>query len=166
MQDNGESMATLAFAAGAVLIGSIGALLAVLAIRIHRRTVRTLAEGLVAEATVLDTYVTQHRSGTGESRRVTSRRHAVLAFRTHDGRDVRVDEINGGLRVTGDRVAVRYLPERPDRAIAADQGPGTAGTVIAVVFCTLFFAAGLTAAIIALTSSAPTPPPEPTGWHY
>jgi hypothetical protein len=109
---------------------------------------RTLAQGLSAEAVCLETYLKQERSEDGPTR---TTRHAILGFRTHDGRDIRIDRTSGFTGTVGDFVPVRYLPERPDRAIAVGPGSssGVVGAVIGMVFLAVFTCVGLSFAAVA-----------------
>ncbi|MEU8921960.1 DUF3592 domain-containing protein [Kitasatospora sp. NPDC048545] len=88
-----------------------------------RLRARTLAQGLTAQARCLDTYVTVETRGTGTDRHTSSDRHVIIGFTTPDGQDVRFRDTSGVPRVRGDRVPMRYLPERPRQAVIADQHP-------------------------------------------
>ncbi|MEU3923290.1 DUF3592 domain-containing protein [Streptomyces sp. NPDC029004] len=106
---------------------------------------RTLREGLVAEAQCLDTFVVHRRSPNGHGH---SRRHLILGFRTSDGRDVRAEIASHEPYVAGDIVPVRYLPQRPERAVPAGASPGpgvasclTVGVLVVFTSVGLFFAA-------------------------
>ncbi|MFF3691231.1 DUF3592 domain-containing protein [Streptomyces sp. NPDC002187] len=142
------------------VIGTIGLLFAALGIVMLVLTVRrvleyrrTLREGLVAEARCLETFVVHNRSSEGHGH---SQRRLILGFRTPDGRDVRAEVTSEVPYVVGDIVPVRYLPQRPERAVPATAssglgiGPYLVGGVVTVFICAgLFFAAtgfGLAAA--------------------
>lgn len=97
----------------------------------RRRLLRT---GLLAEARCLETYTTRTSDG-------PTRRHAVLAFTTRDGREARATPAGPpAALVAGDHVAVRYGPAHPERAVfAAPAGPGSVvGAVLVLVFLTVF----------------------------
>ncbi|TDT96064.1 uncharacterized protein DUF3592 [Streptomyces sp. 846.5] len=103
---------------------------------VHRRA---LSYGVPAEARCLDTYVTSNSEG-------SNTRHVILGFTTREGRDVRFEPVGmSRTLVAGDFVAVRYLPEKPEKAAVV--GSGGAGAMVALVlglvFCLVFTLAGL-----------------------
>ncbi|MER7585335.1 DUF3592 domain-containing protein [Kitasatospora sp. NPDC097691] len=118
------------------VVGSVAgaAALVGVALRVRLRA-RTLAQGLTARARCLETYLTVETRGTGSERRTSTERHVIMGFRTADGRDVRFRDGSGAPRVVGDQVPVRYLPERPRRAVIADGHPSgiTAPLVVGAV---------------------------------
>lgn len=126
------------------IVGVVGALTAVAGVvmalvllaRAQARS-RALTEGQLAEAVCLDTYVTHSGGPAGPH---ISIRHKVLGFRTPDGQEVRVDDTSRTPRVVGDRVLVRYLPDRPHQAAVTDAGPAgvSMGVVIGLLACVLF----------------------------
>src|SRR3954447_19880238 len=113
-----------------MVLGTIGLLAAVIAAVFGARTVtrsalalQTLRAGLLAEGQVLDTYLVpgdQGRPGV---------RHAIVAFHTPDRREFR---IVGRARAVGDRVPVRYRPERPDHAVLGDVPRSGVGLAVLV----------------------------------
>ncbi|MEU2157701.1 DUF3592 domain-containing protein [Streptomyces sp. NPDC019396] len=98
---------------------------------------RILREGLLAEAVCLETYMV-HRTVDGYG---SSERRLILGFQTSDGRDVRAEMASVVLCAVGDRVPVRYLPERPEQVIHAGSRPGLdpnarlKGTMMVVFIC-------------------------------
>jgi hypothetical protein len=89
-----------------------------------------------------------HDSSPGSSDhygRSSSTRHVILGFRTQDGRDIRVEDTSGIPRVVGDFVQVRYLPERPGNAVAAEAGSSgvSIGLLLTLLFCAVFTCIGL-----------------------
>ncbi|GAA0588266.1 hypothetical protein GCM10010394_16850 [Streptomyces crystallinus] len=111
-----------------VVFGSVGLLFAafgitmlVLGARKSAEYRRVLREGRFAEARCLETYVVHRHSGDGPG---TSQRRLIVAFRTGDGREARAEVVSRHPYVAGDVVPVRYPPERPDRAMAAEAAPG------------------------------------------
>ncbi|WP_406197213.1 DUF3592 domain-containing protein [Kitasatospora sp. NBC_01560] len=145
MSDSGNVVGILFGIVGSVF-AALGPAMAVAAVHRARLRARTLANGLVAQAVCLETYVTEERVGTDLSdRRTRSVRHVILGFRTFDGRDVRFRDTSGAPRVVGDHVPVRYLPDRPHRAVTADRGTSgaVAGAVVATVFGLVFAVTGL-----------------------
>ncbi|MFG2692264.1 DUF3592 domain-containing protein [Kitasatospora sp. NPDC048407] len=119
-----------------------------------------VAFGVPAEAFVLVIY--KERRSVGTSTSVT--RHSILAFRTPDGREYRIDEQNGLRRAVGDRVGVRYLPERPDRAVTVDHG--TLEDTICVAVGALLILGGLVGVIITLGHLPPRPPIVIPQWRH
>ena len=99
---------------------------------------RVLAHGLPAEARCLETCVSRDAEG-------STRRKVILGFTTEDGRQIRFKVGAPSLMVAGDRVRVRYLPTRPERAVVVGSGGPAAliGTAAAVVFCLVFMVGGL-----------------------
>ncbi|GGP91756.1 DUF3592 domain-containing protein [Streptomyces melanogenes] len=111
-----------------VVFGSIGLLFAafgigmlVLGARKSSEYKRLFREGQVAEARCLETYIVHRHSPDAPT---SSQRRLIVAFRTVDGRDARAEVVSRHPYVAGDVVPVRYLPERPDRAVAAEATPG------------------------------------------
>ncbi|MFF0297715.1 DUF3592 domain-containing protein [Kitasatospora sp. NPDC004615] len=125
------------------------------------RARRTLAEGLLAEAVVLVVFTSESAGGVGENRSTTTTRHTILGFRTPDGSEVRVDERDGHRRAVGDRVAVRYLPERPDRAVAVDRS--AVQDTFGIVMSILLTVGGIIGLVITL-AHMPSDPPTPGVW--
>ncbi|MFD7901781.1 DUF3592 domain-containing protein [Kitasatospora sp. NPDC059747] len=119
MSNDGNTVWSIAGVAGLAVGVTI---LAFTVARIRLRA-RILAHGLVTDATCLDTYVTVGTHGTGEDRRPSGERHVIIGFRPEDGRDVRFRDTSGVPFVKGDRMQVRYLPHRPQRALTADRHP-------------------------------------------
>ncbi|MFG2825320.1 DUF3592 domain-containing protein [Kitasatospora sp. NPDC048365] len=72
-------------------------------------------------------------------------RHVILGFRTHDGRDIRMEDTSGVPRVVGDHVWVRYLPSQPQQAAVADAAPAgqSIGLVLGLVVGAGFVCVGL-----------------------
>lgn len=108
---------------------------------------RTLSSGILAEGQVLHTYLLpgdQGREGV---------RCAVLAFRTVEGREFLINDESGLPRVTGDRVAVRYLPEHPAYAVLEDVPRGVVGPVLLGIVGAGFMVACLLTTLFALTRS-------------
>ncbi|WP_033217370.1 DUF3592 domain-containing protein [Kitasatospora phosalacinea] len=101
-----------------LLLAALGTALAVQRLRHGARLRRLRADGLTAEAEVLETHVSTHRHA--ETRQVHTDRRAVLGFRTADHLPVRVEDDGDTPRAVGDRVQVRYLPGRPEGALPAD----------------------------------------------
>ncbi|MFD9564437.1 DUF3592 domain-containing protein [Streptomyces sp. NPDC059994] len=147
-----------------VVFGSIGLLFAAFGIgmlvvgaRKSSEYKRVFREGHMAEARCLETYVVHHHSSNGPS---SSQRRLIVAFRSGDGRDVRAEVVARHPYVAGDVVPVRYLPERPDRAVAAEATPGVgvvtclfSGVMVILTCMGLFFAAiGLGVAAFMSTS--------------
>ncbi|QMU69599.1 DUF3592 domain-containing protein [Streptacidiphilus sp. P02-A3a] len=127
------------------LFGLVGFVFALIGIGLGVALVRgmvlrqqALTRGLSAEARCLDTFVARDADG-GRHRRV------VLGFTAVDGRAIRLTVGAPRTVVIGDLVQVRYLPNRPERAIVVGSGgPGSLfGTVIGVAACLLFTLAGL-----------------------
>ncbi|MFF4383193.1 DUF3592 domain-containing protein [Kitasatospora sp. NPDC001547] len=118
MSQDGTAVGIVFGAIGLLAVG-LGVVKPVLGIRRARLDLRTLAEGLSAEARCLETYTTQERDPS--SRRTRTERHVILGFRTRDGAEVRLEDTSGAPRVVGDRVTVRYLPDRPHRAVVVDR---------------------------------------------
>ncbi|MFD8481104.1 DUF3592 domain-containing protein [Kitasatospora sp. NPDC059673] len=152
-----------------LLIAGLGITGIVLVLRRSRRRNRTRTHGLVAEAAVLETYLTQDR--VADSLTIRTGRHVVLGFRTADGQDIRLKDTTGIPRIAGDRVTVRYLPERPREAIPTDV-PGTGqnvGHTIVLVICSFFTLFGLvfaatTIGMAVFANQMPTEPPTPGNW--
>ncbi|MFJ8440776.1 DUF3592 domain-containing protein [Kitasatospora griseola] len=152
-----------------LLVAGLGITAVVLVLRRSRRRTRIRTSGLVAEAAVLDTYLTRDRPDDWLS--TVTGRHVVMGFRTADGQDIRVKDTTGVPRVDGDRVTVRYLPAHPYQAIPAD-APGSGrhlGHTLGVVFGSFFGLAGLVFAAVAIgmavfASQMPTEPPDPGNW--
>ncbi|GAA2749896.1 DUF3592 domain-containing protein [Kitasatospora cinereorecta] len=124
---------------------------------------RALAHGLMAEAVCLETYTTRRRDQDGSTRTV---RHAILGFRTFDGRDVRLDRTSRAPHVVGDVVPVRYLPDDPEHAavVSASQGEPIE-LVLAAVFGAVFACVGLLFAATGFGIIDPSgmPPDSPSG---
>ncbi|MFD7479029.1 DUF3592 domain-containing protein [Streptomyces sp. NPDC059837] len=105
-----------------------------------------LARGLMTEAVCVETFVTEEWDFDSNMTKTT--RHMILAFRTRDGAEIRLDRTIGA-HVVGDVVPVRYLPEHPERAAVATRGAGVesvgygCGVALGLVFACLglFFAA-------------------------
>ncbi|MFF0297713.1 DUF3592 domain-containing protein [Kitasatospora sp. NPDC004614] len=150
-----------------LLISGLGASGVVFALRRFRRRDRVRTEGLVAEAEVLDAYLTQDR--VADSVTIRTSRYVILGFRTADGRDIRLRDTTGIPRIVGDRVTVRYLPAHPQEAIPAD-APGSGrhpGHVVVLAIGSFFAVAGLVFAVAAIgmsvfASQMPTDLPTPT----
>jgi hypothetical protein len=71
-------------------------------------------------------------------------RHVIVGFFAADGREYRIDDSSGRPRVRGDFVPVRYLPARPQDAVAADAGQGSSvGVVLMLAFLAVFALVGL-----------------------
>ncbi|MFI2611301.1 DUF3592 domain-containing protein [Kitasatospora sp. NPDC018619] len=122
MSQGGTAVGVLFCVFGLLAVG-LGVGGSVLGVRRARLAARTLTEGLPAEARCLDAYVTHERVGSDAyGRRTRARRHVVLGFRTREGDEIRLTDTSGAPRVVGDRVAVRYLPDQPHRAVVADRG--------------------------------------------
>ena len=138
----------MALGAFALVCGVAGLLvLAIGARAVSRqvRTRRTLSAGLPADGQVLHIYTVpgdQGRDGV---------QHSVVAFRTVDGRRFLINDESGLPRVVGDRVPVRYLPERPQSAVLVDLPRNVLGAVLLGVCATGFVAVCLAAAVLALT---------------
>ncbi|MFF3324251.1 DUF3592 domain-containing protein [Streptomyces sp. NPDC002889] len=135
----------LVFGSVGLLFAAFGIVMIVFMVRKASEHRRTLREGLVAEARCLETFVVHHRSAEGGGH---SQRRLILGFRTSEGRDVRAEIASDVSYVVGDIVPVRYLPERPERAVPAETSPGLgvgsylAGGVLVLFTCVgLFFAA-------------------------
>ncbi|MFD8197253.1 DUF3592 domain-containing protein [Streptomyces wuyuanensis] len=132
------------FVAAGVLFAAmgIGVLISTARKVVERR--RILRDGLVAEASCLETFVVHHASqGHGQSQR-----RLILGFQTPDGRDVRAEAVSDVPHVIGDIVPVRYLAQRPERALPAKaasgigSGPILIGSVMVFITCMgLFMAA-------------------------
>ncbi|GLW53797.1 DUF3592 domain-containing protein [Kitasatospora phosalacinea] len=133
---------TAACCAGLLLV-ALGAAVAVQRLRDDARLRRLRADGLSAEAEVLEAYVSTHRHV--ETRQVHTDRRAVLRFRTADQLPVRVEDDGDTPRAVGDRVKVRYLPGRPEGALPADtvDRPRAAATFGALLGAAALLAAGL-----------------------
>jgi hypothetical protein len=95
----------------------------------------------MAEAVCVETFVTQSRDEDGGT---STTRHMILAFRTRDGADIRLDR-TWGAHVVGDVVHVRYLPEHPELAVVAAPGPAgeSIGLGVGVAFGLIFACVGL-----------------------
>ncbi|WP_158835622.1 DUF3592 domain-containing protein [Streptomyces sp. NRRL S-350] len=118
-----------------------------------RLRARTLARGLTAWAECLETYVAVETRGAGTERRTFTERHVILGFRTPDGLDVRFRDRSGVPRVVGDRVRVRYLPERPQGTVTpADRHPSglTPGLVAGAVCALVVVGVGVACAVLGL----------------
>jgi hypothetical protein len=137
MSDGIGVMATV-FSLMGFLFAILGTVLAVALVRRVVNRSRVLSHGLTAEARCLDTYVTRDSEG-------SSRRRVILGFTTVDGQQIRIEEAPRGPIVAGDLVQVRYLPQRPERAVqVGGSAVGAAlGTVIGLVVCSLFVLVGL-----------------------
>ncbi|MEU3505428.1 DUF3592 domain-containing protein [Streptomyces hundungensis] len=141
-----------------LLFAGVGIWLLVWSVRTMSTYRRTLREGLMAQARCLETYVSRHHHSNGFTH---SQRHLIVGFRTADGYDVRARVSSRRPFVAGDLVPVRYLPQRPDRAIA-DEAPAGVGVVsclfggvMVVITCLgLFFAAMGFGAALFLGASA------------
>ncbi|MER6572102.1 DUF3592 domain-containing protein [Streptomyces sp. NPDC001093] len=122
------------YAVPIVMIAGLGRA-AFLLLRRARRVNRTWAHGLTAEARCLRMYTTT--SGGGGDTSVRTTLHHVYEFTTREGRTVRFEEEDGPATVVeGDFVAVRYLPEQPQRATARPPAPAklAVGTGFGVAF--------------------------------
>ncbi|MBM9508904.1 DUF3592 domain-containing protein [Actinacidiphila acididurans] len=115
---------------GAVLVAASAAL-GTAVVRGIRRQRRTLARGLTAEARCLETYVTH------DGDHSSSTRHVILGFRTQDGSEIRIEDTSRVPRVVGDVAQVRYLPDRPHRAIVIGSSPMIFGWTLLTIFCLL-----------------------------
>ncbi|MFF4339306.1 DUF3592 domain-containing protein [Kitasatospora sp. NPDC001540] len=154
-----DAAAGAASAGAGLLLAALGAAVAVQRLRQDARLRRLRADGLSAEAEVLETYVSTHRHT--ETRQVHTDRRAVLRFRTADQLPVRVEDDGDTPRAVGDRVKVRYLPGHPEGALPADtvDRPRTAATLGALLGAAALLAAGLLVAAfgVALVSGGVLP---------
>ncbi|MEU2495024.1 DUF3592 domain-containing protein [Streptomyces sp. NPDC007883] len=124
------------------VFGVVGVLFAAMGIAVLIYTARKvserrriLREGLVAEASCLETFVVHHSSqGHGQSQR-----RLILGFQTPDGRDVRAEVVSDVPHVIGDIVPVRYLPQRPERALPAGAASGIGSGPILIGAVMVFF---------------------------
>lgn len=141
---------------GVVLVAASAALgtAVVRGIRLQRRI---LAHGLTAEARCLETYVTH------DADRTSSTRHVILGFRTQDGADIRIEDTSRVPRVVGDITRVRYLPDRPHRAITAGSSPMIFGWTLLTVFSLLLLCGSALAFMKGLGVFDPTHPTDPSG---
>lgn len=137
----------MALGSFALLWGTVGLVVLVIAMQAISRKSRkqqTLTAGLPTDGQVLHTYTVpgdQGRNGV---------QHAVVAFRTADGRRFLINDESGLPRAVGDRVPVRYLSEEPQGAVLADVPQGVVGAVL-LGFCAVGLAAGcLSAALLVL----------------
>ncbi|MFK0151835.1 DUF3592 domain-containing protein [Streptomyces sp. NPDC090493] len=135
-----------------LLFASGGAAIVIFYMRLYwfRRT--ALARGLMAEARCVQTFETEERDSDGDKIR---KLHMILAFRTRDGANVRLERIvsvhaTTGVHFVGDVVPVRYLPEHPERATVTAPGAGQESCVMGcgVVIGLLLACAGLFGAAV------------------
>ncbi|MEU0397529.1 DUF3592 domain-containing protein [Streptomyces sp. NPDC006208] len=131
------------FGAAGVLFAAMGIAVLIYTVRNVLERRRILQEGLVAEARCLETFVVHHSSqGHGQSQR-----RLILGFRAPDGRDVRAEVVSEVPHVIGDIVPVRYLPQRPERAVPVGaasgigSGPILIGGVMVLFTCIGLFVA-------------------------
>ncbi|MFF7995732.1 DUF3592 domain-containing protein [Kitasatospora xanthocidica] len=139
------------------VVGSAAGVAALVGVVLRvRLRARTLTQGMTAQARCLETYLTVATLGTGPEQRISTERHVIMGFRTPDGQDVRFRDRSGTPRVTGDQVRVRYLPERPQRAVIADQHPsGITGRLVAgAVSGLVIVAVGVTCTVLGARESA------------
>ncbi|MFE1320664.1 DUF3592 domain-containing protein [Kitasatospora phosalacinea] len=138
-----DAVAGTVIGGAGLLLAALGAAVAVQRLRQDARLRRLRADGLTAEAEVLETYTSTHRHA--ETRQVHTDRRAVLGFRTADQLPVRVEDDGDTPRAVGDRVEVRYLPGRPEDALPADtvDRPRAAATLGALTGAAALLAAGL-----------------------
>lgn len=141
------------FGAAGVLFAAMGIAVLIYTARkvVERR--RILRDGLVAEARCLETFVVHHSSqGHGQSQR-----RLILGFQTPDGRDVRAEVVSDVPHVIGDIVPVRYLPQRPERALPAGAASGIgSGPILIGGVMLLFTCMGLFIAATAFGAAAST----------
>ncbi|MFF0740317.1 DUF3592 domain-containing protein [Streptomyces sp. NPDC004111] len=104
---------------------ALGVVTFVVAVRRNKEHHRILQEGHTAQAQCQEVSYVHHTSSTGQSH---SERRQVVAFWTGDGRPVRTKVATRIPCAPGEIVPVRYLPERPDRAVSARDAP--AGSVL------------------------------------
>lgn len=136
----------LVFGALGLLFAALGIGMLTWMVRRASEYRRTLREGLVAEAQCLDTFVVHRRSPDGPGH---SQRRLILEFRTSEGRDVRAEVASQQPYVAGDIVPVRYLPQRPERAVPAGASPGLGvASCLAVGVLVVFTSMGLCFAAI------------------
>ncbi|SEK50774.1 DUF3592 domain-containing protein [Streptacidiphilus jiangxiensis] len=133
-----------AHSADGLVLGVLGAGLTLVAGAIGVRLVnrwfwrlRALDEGLTAEGRVLDV----DREPGDQGREAITR--TVVWFYAPDGREFRVEDGTGRSRVLGERVPLRYLPDRPEWAFVAGEEPGAGDTVVVLFFCVLVALAGV-----------------------
>ncbi|MEY9875166.1 hypothetical protein ABH931_004667 [Streptacidiphilus sp. MAP12-33] len=124
-----------------LFFGVVGCALAISSARRLWFRQAALARGLMAEAGCVETFVSRSHNSEGGT---STTRHMILAFRTQDGAEIRLDRTAGTLLV-GDVVPVRYLPEHPQRATVVAPGAGreSVGLFIGVAFGLLFGGMGL-----------------------
>ncbi|MEY9871560.1 hypothetical protein ABH931_001033 [Streptacidiphilus sp. MAP12-33] len=134
-----------------VVVGALGmgvtVASAVVAVRLVKRwvwRVRALAAGFAAEGRVLEV---DHEPGDQGREAVT---RTVVWFYAHDGREFRVEDGTGRPRVLGEPIALRYLPDRPQWAVVAEEGKGTFDVVLVLVFCTFSALAGVVGLLVGL----------------
>ncbi|MFJ6384372.1 DUF3592 domain-containing protein [Kitasatospora sp. NPDC092039] len=178
MPQDGAAVGIVVGAIGLLAVG-LGVVKPVLGVRRARLDLRTPAEGLSAEARCLETYTTQERDPS--SRRTRTERHVILGFRTRDGAEVRLEDTSGARRVVGDHATVRYLPDRPHRAVVVDRGRAGIATRIAgdvliglivVAWGTVFAISGYNTfqdsrrAPLSPRSPVSTPTSTPPDWEY
>ncbi|MFJ9457770.1 DUF3592 domain-containing protein [Kitasatospora sp. NPDC101447] len=163
MSDGGVVWSVLGVVGSAAGVAALAAV--VLRVRLRARI---LAQGLTAQARCLETFLTTETWGTGSERHTSTERHVIMGFRTADGRDVRFRDRPGALRVVGDRVPVRYLPERPQRVVTTDRHPSgvTAPLVAGAVAGLVVVAVGVLCAVAGLRgvhgeADAPAPLTSP-----
>ncbi|MEW2621199.1 DUF3592 domain-containing protein [Streptomyces sp. NPDC048106] len=122
-------VAGLVMIPGGIVLGVSGVFAAV------RSRRRWATKALTAEAVCLETYV--HQSSDGPSSR-----QAIVEFQTADGVMHRA-HVRAGDLVTGDRLTIRHLPDRPDRARREGDSDGAAClTFLAVLFAAALIAGG------------------------
>ncbi|KDN81616.1 DUF3592 domain-containing protein [Kitasatospora cheerisanensis] len=157
MNDAGQTFGTafgIVFALVGLLVAALGTTPIVLLLRWNARRNRVRSTGLLAEAEVLETYLTHHQHHEDSTHSVTvgSRRHVILGFRTADGEDVRVGDTSGVPRIVGDRVTVRYLPENPGGALpVVPEGPARRIVLaLLIAFLAVFAVVGLFFAVFGI----------------
>lgn len=122
----------------------LGAVLALSAVVIGARLLnrwlwrlRASEAGLTAEGRVLDV---DWEPGDQGREAIT---RTVVWFYAFDGREFRVEDGTGRSRVLGERVPLRYLPDRPEWAFVAGEGPGTGDLAVVLFFCAVVTLAGV-----------------------
>ena len=155
-----------AFGAGGAVFGTVGLCFALIGIALGTWMIRTmvsrkriLTTGIQVEARCLDTFQRSSSDGPGA-------RHAILAFTTREGREIRIQPAVTGPIVPGDFVPVRYDPARPASAVLLGTGADTVangcGMVVVLLTCAVFVVVGLSFALggfglLAATSSISDP---------